>query len=133
MSHPKKPALDVSVITDATRDFWGKDCDDLMTNVSISNNVASGTLKNVADYTSAGFDMSQGTNFIALGITPTTEGSTITCDFNGKTVTLDEDLAIVIQMTEAKKALHAVFTETVDGATVSTYTLAFSGLTLASE
>lgn len=114
-------------------DFWGKSCDDLMDDVSIDSNVANGTLKYVADYTSAGFDMSQGTNFIALSVTPTAEDSTITCDFNGKTITLDEDLAIVIQMTEAKKALHAVFTETKDGATVSTYTLAFSGLTLASE
>ena len=90
-------------------------------------------MKHIADYTSAGFDMSQGTNFLSLTATPSKTGSTITVDFNSKTTTLDSDNTIVLQMTDAKKSLSVVFTEKVDGETVDTVTLALSGLTLATE
>ena len=119
-------------MTDATVDLWGKDCDDLQSTVSISDGVISGTLKYVADYTSAGFDMSQGTNFIALKST-VPSGCTTKCKFNSKTTTLDEDGIIVIQMTEAKKALDVVFETTSATGDKNSVTLALSGLTLNAE
>ena len=122
----------MSALTDATVDLWGKDCDDLQTTVSISDGVISGTLKYVADYTSAGFDMSQGTNFIALKAT-VPSGCTTKCKFNSKTVTLDADGIIVLQMTEAKKALDVTFETTSQTGDKNSVTLALSGLTLAAE
>ena len=122
----------MSALTDATVDLWGKDCDDLQTGISITDGVASGTLKYVADYTSAGFDMSQGTNFIALKATVST-GTTVKCKFNNKTHTLDEDGIIVLQMTEAKKALSAVFEATNEVGDKNSVEVKLSGLTLANE
>ena len=122
----------MSALTDATVDLWGKDCDDLQTSISITDGVASGTLKYVADYTSAGFDMSQGTNFIALEAKVST-GTTVKCKFNSKTTTLDEDGIIVLQMTEAKKALSAVFEATNEVGDKNSVEVKLSGLTLAEE
>ena len=122
----------MSALTDATVDLWGKDCDDLQTGISITDGVASGTLKYVADYTSAGFDMSQGTNFIALKATVST-GTTVKCKFNNKTHTLDEDGIIVLQMTEAKKALSVVFEATDAIGDKNSVEVKLSGLTLAGE
>ena len=131
--HPSSPQLEVVGTTDTSLDLWGKTCNDLQTDVAISDGVVSGTLKHIADYTSAGFDMSQGTNFLALSVIPSAEDSVITCDFNSKTNTLDSDNTIVLQMTDAKKSLSVVFTEKVDGETVDTVTVALTGLTLATE
>ena len=122
----------MKALDDATVDLWGKDCDDLQTGVTITDGVASGTLKNVADYTSAGFDMSQGTNFIVLKAT-VSEGTTVKLKFNNKTITLDEDGIIVIQMTEAKKDLSAVFEATNEVGDKNTVEVKLSGLTLAAE
>ena len=122
----------MSALTDATVDLWGKDCDDLQTGISITDGVASGTLKYVADYTSAGFDMSQGTNFIALKAI-VSEGTTVKCKFNNKTHTLDDDGIIVLQMTEAKKALSAVFEATDATGDKNSVEVKLSGLTLANE
>lgn len=122
----------MQALEDATVDLWGKDCDDLQSTISISDGVISGTLKYVADYTSAGFDMSQGTNFIALqSIVPS--GCTTKVKFNSKTTTLDEDGIIVLQMTEAKKALDVTFETTSQTGDKNSVTLALSGLTLATE
>ena len=122
----------MSALTDATVDLWGKDCDDLQTSISITDGVASGTLKYVADYTSAGFDMSQGTNFIALKANVST-GTTVKVKFNNKTTTLDEDGIIVLQMTEAKKSLSAVFEATNEVGDKNSVEVKLSGLTLAEE
>ena len=122
----------MSALTDATVDLWGKDCDDLQTGISITDGVASGTLKYVADYTSAGFDMSQGTNFIALKAN-VSAGTTVKCKFNSKTTTLDEDGIIVLQMTEAKKALSVVFEATDAIGDKNSVEVKLSGLTLATE
>lgn len=122
----------MSALEDATVDLWGKDCDDLQTGISITDGVASGTLKYVADYTSAGFDMSQGTNFIALEAKVST-GTTVKCKFNSKTTTLDEDGIIVLQMTEAKKALSVVFEATNEVGDKNSVEVKLSGLTLAAE
>ena len=125
----------MSALTDATVDLWGKDCDDLQTGISITDGVASGTLKYVADYTSAGFDMSQGTNFIALQANEAkvSTGTTVKCKFNSKTTTLDEDGIIVLQMTEAKKALSVVFEATNEVGDKNSVEVKLSGLTLAEE
>ena len=122
----------MSALTDATVDLWGKDCDDLQTGISVTGGVASGTLKNVPDFTSAGFDMSQGTNFIALEA-KVSAGTTVKCKFNSKTTTLDDDGIIVLQMTEAKKSLPAVFEATNEVGDKNSVEVKLSGLTLATE
>ena len=122
----------MSALEDATVDLWGKDCDDLQTGISITDGVASGTLKYVADYTSAGFDMSQGTNFIALKAN-VSAGTTVKCKFNSKTITLDDDGIIVLQMTEAKKALSVMFEATDAIGDKNSVEVKLSGLTLAGE
>lgn len=76
--------------------------------------------------------MDQGTNFIALKAT-SAAGATIKCKFNGKTHTLDDDGIIVLQMTEAKKALTAEFISTLPNGDKQTVKVALSGLTLATE
>ena len=130
----------MSALEDATVDLWGKDCDDLQSGVTISGGICSGNLKHISDYTfkyvvdytSAGFDMSQGTNFIALEAKVST-GTTVKCKFNSKTTTLDEDGIIVLQMTEAKKALSAVFEATNEVGDKNSVEVKLSGLTLAEE
>ena len=122
----------MSALTDATVDLWGKDCDDLQSGVTISGGICSGNLLFVEDYTSAGFDMSQGTNFIALKATVST-GTTVKCKFNSKTITLDDDGIIVLQMTEAKKSLSAVFEATNEVGDKNSVEVKLSGLTLAGE
>ena len=122
----------MSALTDATVDLWGKDCDDLQTGISITDGIASGTLKYVADYTSAGFIMDDGHNFIAL-VANVSTGTTVKCKFNSKTTTLDEDGIIVLQMTEAKKALSAVFEATDATGDKNSVEVKLSGLTLSAE
>ena len=119
-------------LDDATVDLWGKDCDDLQTGVTIADGKISGTLKYVADYTSAGFDMSQGTNFIALKVN-VAEGTTVKLKFNNKTTTLDDDGIIVVQMTEAKKDLKMTFEATNEVGDKNSVELALTDLTLATE
>ena len=122
----------MSALTDATVDLWGKDCDDLQTGISITDGVASGTLKYVADYTSAGFIMDSGHNFIVLQAN-VSAGTTVKCKFNSKTTTLDDDGIIVLQMTEAKKALSVVFEATDAIGDKNSVEVKLSGLTLATE
>lgn len=76
--------------------------------------------------------MSQGTNFIALKAT-VSEGTTVKLKFNNKTTTLDSDGIIVIQMTEAKKALSAVFEATDATGDKNSVEVKLSGLTLSAE
>lgn len=121
----------MSALTDNTVDLFGKTVDDLQTSVSISDGVASGTLKHVADYTDAGFDMTEGTNFIVLKAT-TDEGTTTTATMEDRTVTLDSDGILIFQMTDAKKAKKLVF-ETTDGNETTTKEIALTGLTLQGE
>lgn len=128
--HPSPATLDVLPLTDTSLDLWGKTCTDLQSNASVANNTMTANLKYIEDYTSGGFDMSLGHHFAAISVSPSAIGSTISFTFNGTTKDLDEDLAIVLQMTEEKKALDVVFEEKVDNTTVATYTLHLSGLTL---
>lgn len=113
---------------DDTVDLFGKTVTDLQSNVSVSNGVASGSLKYIADYTSAGFDMSQGNHFVVL-LAETEAGTTTTATIDDRTFTLDDDGILVFQMTEAKKAKSLVFT-TSDGEKETVKTIALSGLTL---
>lgn len=67
--------------------------------VSVGTDKITGTLKYVADYTAAGFDMSQGTNFLALHVTGST-GSTLYIKKNtGDYVQLDSDGIVILQIT----------------------------------
>lgn len=111
--------------------MWGKTVKDLQTNISIDGSgVASGVLKYVEDYTSAGFVMADGHNFVAFEYIPVYDGSTVSYAFNSKSGTLDSDNILVLQMTEAKKSLSVVFTETKQGEEDATVTVKLSGLTL---
>ena len=76
--------------------------------------------------------MDDGHNFIVLKANVST-GTTVKCKFNNKTHTLDEDGIIVIQMTEAKKALSAVFEATDAIGDKNSVEVKLSGLTLANE
>lgn len=131
--HPSEPRLKVEVFGDNTVDLFGKTVNDLQSGVSISNNTISGDLKYIADYTSAGYDMTNGTNFVVTKATPTAEGNTIEVTLDGVTKTLDEDGILITQMNEARKSMSITYTEKADGETVDTYTLALSGLTLLEE
>ena len=119
--------------SDNSVDLLGKTVNELQSNVSIANNVISGDLKYIADYTSAGYDMSNGTNFVVTKATPSVEGNTIEVTLDGTTKTLDSDGILITQMNDARKSMSITYTEKADGETVDTYTLALSGLTLEQE
>lgn len=120
----------MSVLTDNTVDLWGKDVDDLQTGVTIENGVATGTLKYVADYTSAGFDMSKGTNFLVVKADSSVP-TTVTID--DRTTALDSDGILVFQMDEAKKSKSLFFVATAPNGDKHTVEIKLSGLTLATE
>ena len=114
--------------------MWGFNNTDLQSNIAIDDEgVCTGYLKYIADYTSAGFDMDDGHNFVAFEYIPVYEGSTVSYAFNSKTGTLDSDNILVLQMTEAKKSLSVVFTETKQGEDEQTVTVKLSGLTLEAQ
>lgn len=75
-------------------DLFGKVASDLQSGIVVGNNGVSGTLKYIADYSSAyGPGMDSG-NYIVLHYATEEEGSTITCELIGGTtgpVTLDPD------------------------------------------
>lgn len=77
--------------------------------------------------------MDEGHNFVAFEYIPVYDGSTVSYAFNSKTGTLDSDNILVLQMTEAKKSLSVVFTETKQGEEDATVTVKLSGLTLESN
>ena len=85
-------SLSVRAIVDADHaDLFGKDASDLQENIEVGTNAITGTLKYVADYSSAfGGDLSSG-NYIALHMeVPNTTGVTITAKITNP-VTLDAD------------------------------------------
>lgn len=117
---------------DSETEYWGKTSDDLQEDIAIANGVISGTLKYISDYSAAGFE--GGGNFIALkvGSSESISGVTYKCtviDGNGqeRTVTLDDDKVIVIQIKD-KAAQKLRFTAEKDGYGTDVTTLALSGL-----
>lgn len=117
-----------------TTDLYEKTVDDLQSSISVRTSGIAGTLKYVEDYTSAGFDMSKGHNFLALHITADT-GATINVELlggesEGHPVTLEADGLIILQV--ANKSQKVKVTATKGGDTeVKTYSLA--GITLAKQ
>ena len=122
----------MQAFTDNTVDLFGKTVNDLQSGAFVSNNTLTAQLNYIADYTSAGYDMSLGNHFFVVKAIPSiSAGSTISFKFNGTTKNLDADGILIIQMTEEKKSLDVEFTETnALGEEVSTYTLHLTGLTL---
>lgn len=120
------------MFSDNTEDLFGKTVNDLQSDVSIESGVVSGTLNYIDDYTSAGFDMSQGNHFLVVKATSAT-GATTTSTIDGRTVTLDSDGILVLQMTEAKKALDLIFNSTLPNGDKNTVKVKLSGLTLAAQ
>lgn len=122
----------MAILDDNTVDLFGKDVDDLMTNVSIEDGVATGTLKYVADYTSAGYDMSKGNHFVVFKAT-VGDGVVVETDIEGRKVTLDEDGIVILQMDEAKKSKSFKFTAAKPNGDKNTVSIQLSGLTLAEQ
>jgi len=91
--------------------LFGKVVSDLQSGVEVGSGGITGTLKYVADYTAAGFDMDNGHNFLALHITGST-GSTLYVKKDTSTdyVQLGSDGLVVLQITDAvsKVQLKAV-------------------------
>lgn len=116
-------------------DLFGLTASDLQNNAVVVDNTVSGTLNKIPTdsefYTNAGFDASLGTNFVVVKAEPTDDSNTVEFTFNGNTHTLDSDMILVLQMTNAKKSLKVTFTEKNGATTVSTYELKLSGLYLA--
>ena len=77
--------------------------------------------------------MEDGHHFLGILYNPVYEDSTVSYAFNSKTGTLDSDNILVLQMTEAKKELSVVFTETKQGEDEQTVTVKLSGLTLEAQ
>ena len=81
-------------------DLFGKTVSDLQSNVAIGDGAITGTLKYVADYSSAfGGDLSSG-NYIAIHAeVPSVDGVTITVKVTNP-VTLDEDGIAVLRIAD---------------------------------
>lgn len=98
--------------------------------MAVSAGKITGTLAYVDDYTgfSGDPDLQEG-NYIALKFTAA-EGVTVKLGYNGKTVTLDEDMNAVIRV--ADKTLPLTVTAT-KGIVTDIKTFDLSGLTLEEE
>lgn len=126
--------LKVDADISETVDFWGKDVTDLQSDIEIDGDDVTGTLKYVADYSSAfSGDLASG-NYIALHCSvPDVDGVTITVQVTGRSAsTLDDDGLVVAHISDkstqtitvvASKEGHADYTRVLD----------LSGLTLAAS
>lgn len=123
----------MSVIDDDTIDLLGKSASDLMTNVVIEDNVASGTLNFVDDYTGFSGDVSeQSGNYIAI-VAESVAGATITAELIGGIhgpVTLDSDGILIARITDSVTAIKLTSTKGTDS---TVKIIDVSGLTLATE
>lgn len=130
-----KPLISLSADTNGlTGDLLGKSVGDLQSNVAISGDVVTGTLKYVTGYTGfSGATAEQSGNYLALHFSSTDAGAVITCQmFNGdhpdRVVTLDEDGIIICRVPNNDCVLKVTATVEGTGSTIKTYS--FSGLTL---
>lgn len=108
----------------------GKDASDLQENLEVSQNAITGTLKYIADYSSAGYtgDEESG-NFLALKCTATS-GATITVEVVGGlhgASTLDSDGLVICRIANTDQKIRVVATKA-GQSSVKLYTL--TGLTL---
>ena len=120
--------LSVTPITDTSVDLFGLDCSDLQEDIVVGDNAITGTLKYVADYSSAfGGDLSSG-NYIALHAdVPNTTGVTITVTVTNPT-TLDEDGNVVLRIAD-KSTQTVTIVASKEGYDSVTKTYSLTGLT----
>ena len=115
-----------------TVDLFGKVASDLQSGITVSSRGVSGTLKYIADYSSAyGPGMDSG-NYLVLHYATAEEGSTITCELIGGTtgpVTLDPDGINITRVTnKSTQTIKVVASKT--GYTDTVRYLSLKGLTL---
>lgn len=92
----------MSVDTDisADEDLWGKTVSDLQSGISVGKNSISGTLKYIADYSSAFPEELDSGNYLAIhAYVPDVEDVTITVKVTNP-VTLDEDGIAVLRIAD---------------------------------
>lgn len=122
--------LQVVAAQDTDGDLFGKDASDLQENIVIGSDAITGTLKYVADYSSAfGGDLASG-NYLALKCTAIS-GATITVEvLNGTSgaSTLDADGLIVLRIADTTTQSVQVIA-TIDGVS-ETKTYGLTGMTL---
>lgn len=114
-------------------DLFGKSVTDLQENIAVGNSGVTGTLKYVADYSSAFLGDQSSGNYIALHYSvPNVEGVTLTVEVvNGTSgpVTLDPDGICVSRIADkSTQTLKVVASKT--GYESVTKTLSLTGLTL---
>lgn len=90
---------------DDEEDLLGKTVDDLQTDVIVESEYIDGTVKYIADYSSAGYPGEEKSgNFLVLHAeVPDTEGVTITCELVGGKYgvkTLDSDGLAIFRITD---------------------------------
>lgn len=114
-------------------ELYGKAASDLQTNITITDDVVSGTLKYVTGYTGFSGDASeQSGNYLALEI-DREDGVTVTVELlggnsEGHPVTLpDDDDVLVGRITSNTQNIRIIAT---DGTNTETRVLRLSGLTL---
>lgn len=124
--------MSVKALTDSTVDLWGLDCDDLQSDIAVGADAITGTLKYIADYSSAfSGDLASG-NYIALKIeVPNVEGVTIQAGADNLS-TLDEDGIIVIRIAD-KSSQTVKVVASADGYEDVTKEYDLTGLTTLSE
>ncbi len=92
--------LSVTPITDNTIDLFGLDCDDLQENIVVGDDSITGTLKYVADYSSAFSGAEASGNYIGLHCeVPDVDDVTITVTVTNPT-TLDADGDVVLRIAD---------------------------------
>lgn len=100
--HPANPlsALTVDANIGNSVDLFGKVVSDLQSNVVVGTSAITGTLKYVADYSSAfGGDLSSGNYLVIHAEVPNVDGVTITVKVTNP-VTLDEDGIAVLRIAD---------------------------------
>ena len=110
------------------------DVADLQTDVEIEDGVISGSLSYVADYSAAGYE--DGGNFLALKVGSSESVSNVTYvvtftdgDGESQTATLDEDLNVIIPVTDPETQIVTV-TASKEGYVTDEIALSLTGLTL---
>lgn len=120
--------MSVDADIDANEDLFGKTVSDLQENIVVGDNAITGTLKYVADYSSAfGSDLDSG-NYIALHCeVPDVEDVTITVTVTNP-VTLDPDGLAVLRIAD-KSSQTITVVASKEGYTSDTKVFSLTGLT----
>lgn len=126
--------MSVKPITDNSVDLFGLDCDDLQSGIVVGDDAITGTLKYVADYSSAfSGDLASG-NFIALHCeVPDMDVEDVTIKVTvTNPVTLDEDGDVVLRIAD-KSTQTITVVASADGYESATKEFSLTGLTTLSE